>query len=289
MKSPSVPWCKACGGNLIAGSCAFCDAEITVQPEMSPSERVFRCVERNPGLGMYDIAEILGGASEQALVNTTGMLSRLCRIGALRNEGGRNERVFYAADESKLPRRKMPLAEPKPQRRRKLSAEQKKRMRDETNARRQAWRAVGLCTMCGAERDVQGRVRCRKCIDRSRDATWLYRTSERGRVKDREWRRASYRRNAENERVRSREAYHYYKQEGVCTRCCSAVAADDSLMCEECTRVARAASRLVMSRLRARRLDAGLCCRCGKNPFVPGGSSCQTCRGKVMNWKRRAA
>ena len=178
----------------------------------------------------------------------------------------------------------------------------KKRPADRARHHRRSAERVarGLCPRCGKQPPAPELSVCRACAERcntaSRDRDARLRAAgvpRRDRVKARSSERARYRRQA----AERREA-------GLCANCGKHPVAPDRSLCEpcgeqrrdaECERYARARAegkpyggrnaetrrRLGRERSRKRlhaRLDAGLCTRCGRQPQVGGGTTCEPCR-----------
>jgi hypothetical protein len=266
--------CKACGRDMSGAECSFCDVEVAAPVPLPPGPRAFRCVQRHEGLGMYEIAEILGDTSEQALVNLSALLYRMCRLGALRYEGHRNERTYYAADETKVPKRH--ASQPKvPAKPKKVANETAKA---KAKARRERLLAEGLCIWCGKTRDLEGRNRCESCIVKGRESRWLYVTSPRGKKRVARNLRRKYKRKAKQRCEDKREVYAFYKAQGLCVSCHSADATRGA-NCEPCAQKRREVSKQRMRRLYKDRAAVGLCVRCGRD--ANGKTTCSECSSKT--------
>lgn len=281
MKYPSSSFCKACGRDLAPGAaCSHCDVAVAVAPvPISQTERVFRCVERHPGLGVGELGELLGQTDELAMDALMSLLYRMVRSGSLRSEGGRMEKTYFAADATKLTKSRDGSGTgavrytPK----RKLSKQRKQQKRIEAKTRYDARKAAGVCVKCGGEKDP-GLIRCRPCHEKERDAKWAYRTSDKGRAVANAQSKRLYWSNPEKHRERSRQDYLAYKSEGICPYCGQRPAMESNLLCVECAPKATLQKRMAARARRERLKLAGLCQRCGKKPSaIEGGYACGDC------------
>ncbi len=277
MKSPAIlNICKACGRDLVNARCAVCDAEVVAPAELRPSERIYQCIKRHPGLEAFEIGELLGDTSAQGMVNLSTSLSRLCRLGALRADSSSGARAYFAADESKLPRR------PKRQdegfkfgRGKRHGPRQKNAPRTADSIRGSRWyekmKAEGRCPGCRAVKDPEwGRnVYCPTCTEEKRERHRWYRERNR-------------KREAKKRRERTMRQKEVWQSTGTC-RWCDEPANPGRTRCTACTKIAAEQDR---ERRQAFR-DQGLCA-CGANAD-PGRKSCASCREKWRNLKRRAA
>ena len=166
--------------------------------------------------------------------------------------------------------------------------------------------AAGLCTRCGREPPEIGRKTCEACAkkrrvaDRQRDA----------RLRDAGLPRRDIDRAREYERERSRRVVEERAARALCTKCGVNSPEDGRRWCEPCmverrederVRYEKAAAsgltyggrdpekkrrnaRAASKKRREDRLAAGICTRCGRNPAVEGGTTCEPC--KV--WRRQA-
>ena len=170
--------------------------------------------------------------------------------------------------------------------------------------------AAGLCTRCGRKPPETGRKTCRACAekrriaDRRRDA----------RLRDAGLPRRDSDRARAYERDRSRRVVEERAARALCTKCGVNPPEDGRRWCEPCTverreddraryeqaaasgliyggrdpegkrRNARAASR----KRREARLAAGICTRCGRNPPVEGGTTCEPCKVSRRQVEREA-
>jgi hypothetical protein len=144
-------------------------------------------------------------------------------------------------------------------------------------AYKRAWRAkhkaAGMCASCGTTRDVEGRVRCRKCLDadrasheRRKDTPAYVEGAVRG-----------LRQKAERRRQRVAQ--------GLCGQCGEGPPAAGRKWCEPCLAEHRAR---ILSRIRQLR-DEGRCIRCGTRD-IGGHSLCPECSDRAtVHWHRRQA
>jgi 5-methylcytosine-specific restriction endonuclease McrA len=130
-------------------------------------------------------------------------------------------------------------------------------------AYKRAWRAkhkaAGLCASCGASRDVEGRIRCRKCLDEDR--------ASHERRKD----TPTYRQGAALDTRRKCERRRQRIAEGLCGWCGGPDVVPGFTGCEPCLARNRKSSFAVIVRWRA----AGLCVHCGRE--ANGQSLCPPC------------
>ena len=175
----------------------------------------------------------------------------------------------------------------------------KARGRDRFHRRMAERLAAGLCTRCGREPPETGRKICQACAekrriaDRHRDA----------RLRDAGLPRRDSDRAREFERERSRRVVEERAARALCTKCGVNPPEDGRRWCEPClttrreddrVRYQRAAAsgltyggrdpekkrrnaRAASKRRREDRLAAGLCTRCGRNPAVEAGTTCEPC------------
>ena len=163
----------------------------------------------------------------------------------------------------------------------------------------QARVAAGRCTRCGRFPPVEGGRTCEPCRlkRRTADARRAERRRAAGirRVRDPKARQAEY--------ARAKERAAERKAAGKCVKCGSCDAEPGLTLCPACARRRRAAERAryrkailaglkyggkdvsarrAQGRRRSRRRrqfrqDASLCIRCGRQPPVDGGASCEEC------------
>ena len=160
--------------------------------------------------------------------------------------------------------------------------------------------AAGLCPRCGCRPPASGRTVCGPCGDRRNAAS---------RARDARLRAAGMPRRdpvkaREYERERARRQTAARPAAGLCTRCGQVPAAPERAVCEPCGARRREAERLRYARAMAAgrlyagrdpiakrrsaraasgkrqkaRLDAGQCARCGRQPPVEDGTTCEPCR-----------
>ena len=160
--------------------------------------------------------------------------------------------------------------------------------------------AQGMCPKCGKRPPEPGRSQCGPCLEKDAAA---------GRARDARLRDAGVpRRDRETARKSDRARYHRQAAErreaGLCLSCGKRPVLPERSQCEPCNaqrredereRYARAKAqgklyggrnpetrrRLGRKRSRKRlhaRLEAGLCTRCGREPPVEGGTTCEPCR-----------
>jgi 5-methylcytosine-specific restriction endonuclease McrA len=125
------------------------------------------------------------------------------------------------------------------------------------------WKAAGLCTSCGAARDVEGRVRCRKCLDFDRAS------HKRHCLDPQNVERSARDSRGKCERRQRRIA------EGLCGTCGERPAAPRRKHCEPCLAIDRAKTMVRVERFRAQ----GLCVHCGAPPVTV--SLCGPCLEKA--------
>lgn len=239
MKAPAFnPPCRACGRDLVSGTCSWCDKPVVEPKPITPSERVFRAVELNPGASSREVCAYLGvpdcaetDVEARRLRDVViSHLSRLVKRGALRAEGKRYEWMYYAADASRLPgpwnRNDAPKAdEPKSTRRRAKAVrgqqtEKAIRKREYMAARRAALVAEGRCIGCRAKlMEGETSTRCPECRQGVREAQERYRQTEAGKRNNRDWKRNDYHANIEDARQERRANYERKKLAGECQSC----------------------------------------------------------------------
>ena len=128
-------------------------------------------------------------------------------------------------------------------RRKRRTADQRRRNTIWSRKRRERLRGEGLCDRCGKVPPTDGSYQCVPCREKSRAAA---RASMRSRLSRRR-----------------------------CYECLKPLSEDDGVRCPRC--VVRHRERMVRTRDRAR--EAGLCISCSRRPVdEPGFSSCSTCR-----------
>jgi len=255
--------CRACGRDMVGAECSFCDVATPEPEQPSPSERVFRCVERHSGLVVGDICELLGIFDDTGIDATSKMLSRLVRRGALRCEGGRADRTYFAVDADMLPR-KVKVKEPTQRKRRKdrgrVASPKELRKWAETYA---TLKAEGKCPRCRAFKLPEWRgIYCPTC-------------SEAEKVRHQEYRKRHPDREATRQREKAIRVAAESRATGKC-RWCNEQAIPGRLRCLACNRLAAEQDR---ERRQAWR-DAGLC-GCGQ-PTEPGRRGCVKCRAKWL-------
>lgn len=286
MRSPAFsPPCKACGRDLVNARCSFCDAEVAEPETIAPSRRVYRAIELNPGRTAQEICQYLGvpdGAENDVEVrrlrdNVASLISRMAKLGAIRYEGKRCERIYYVVDASKLPRSYQDRVD--------TSAAKRKRSR----ARRRYHRLLdqGLCVCCGGSREGGGKALCPTCLGK-KSARARARVSnkslcsecgcsmlpewkpfrmcpqcrERNRENRRTWRAnpdVKDRLNAK-QRVYDRIKKERLRAAGLCDVCEQPC---EKSRCAECYRLGYAAYREHILARRRERVEAGLCAECG--------------------------
>lgn len=109
--------CPWCGGDdattTLDGqpACDGCARPVVSDGLLCPNMRVFRLIEREPGLISQDIGDALdlpeAGLSEEAEKERnllSARLTRMLKAGAIRVDGVGSGRRYYAEDVSKLPR-----------------------------------------------------------------------------------------------------------------------------------------------------------------------------------------
>ena len=173
------------------------------------------------------------------------------------------------------------------------------RDRDRHRRRVQTRIAAGRCTRCGHRRPVEGGRTCERCRRKRRLAERARAERRRAagikRVRDPESRAAEY--------ARARQRAVERKAAGRCVNCGNRDAEPGLTLCLACARRRRAAERAryhraksaglkyggksamtkrSKARIRSRqrrqaRLDAQMCVRCGRQPPVDGGASCEAC------------
>lgn len=292
MKAPSLrPPCRACGRDLINGLCSFCDVENeTPPPPPSPSHRVFRAVELNPGATPGEICELLGASEGSPYGTVVQMLCRLAKLGALRAEGTRTHRVYYPADASKLPRPWARTGEPKTTTK---TAKAKRALKRYHMLRKQ-----GRCVCCGKERKPDDKSLCLACrevkkarrrveakpdgacsscgcsmLPEWRAAKQCPECREKHRERRRIWRQRPevvQRLNAA-QRVRDVARNKWLKENCLCHDCERPA---DGFRCEDCGRIAYIQN---AERIRERRLKhivEGRCIDC-TSPSVDGKRGCE--------------
>ena len=169
--------------------------------------------------------------------------------------------------------------------------------------------AQGLCPKCGKQPPAPELSVCAPCAEKSRVA---------GRARNARLRAAGKpRRDREKARIANRRRYRQQSAErraqGLCPECGKRPPAPDASACAPCGDRRQAAERArhakasaagkpyggrdpekrrklgrEKSRRRARkRLEAGLCARCGKHPPVDGGRTCEVCLENRQAAERR--
>ena len=124
----------------------------------------------------------------------------------------------------------------------------------------------GLCILCGEPLDRKG-VHCKKCREKINEET--------------------------------KKTREFYKQNGICPRCCKNEILGDENMCPECK--VKAYETVMKNRDKDRynkthrewskkeyqkRIEAGICTRCGKRDADKGYRTCGICRAKDTNTRR---
>ncbi len=169
-----------------------------------------------------------------------------------------------------------------------------RRDRDAAKRRREARRAVGLCTVCGQHSAVRGRTACEACL-----ADWLaqYNRKTLARVAQglcircgketpeagftacepcwnahRASNLASWRRRAGERRAMQ-----------LCIRCGEDLADGQQEVCEACRETRRRSARRRADRLKA----LGVCVRCGRRPAERGTRDCGPCRDRQRAYDYR--
>jgi hypothetical protein len=287
VKAQQWPFCRICTRDLVDGQCVKCDAAVTTPRMVGAAEKAFRIVERHPGIEMHDVAEMLGDTSDQATMNLSALLYRLVRRGALRGEGGRMERSYFAADESKLPaERGVKVVE----RRRKKKAKAEGRKRNKTwdwKALRDKRRSSGLCYDCGSSlRDLEDwdRARCPECCERNAEKMRRYRATREGAKRARASSARCYERNADKYRAKDREVYLAKKLAGICIFCTEK--AGEAGYCDSHYERRLESSRSYQRRLKQKALKKGLCTKCGQVKPDRGYQRCKKCRDLVAKMNR---
>lgn len=191
------------------------------------------------------------------------------------------DRVYFAVDAGKLPRK----AAPKPVRksRRKSAARPRPARPYDHRALRDRRRAEGKCYDCGAslaELEDWDRTRCPECVEEGNAKMQKYRATENGYAKSRAWSRKYHQENAAAILERTRAKYLEHKLGGLCAWCAEP-AIGDGMLCESHLAKHREASREHERKKREMAHAKGLCIRCFKNPQPAGYRTCDGCREKV--------
>jgi len=289
VKAQEWPYCRICTRDLVGGSCVKCDSAVAPVRVLGMPERVFRIVDRHPGLEMHDIAEMLGDTSERATVNLSTLLYRLVRRGAIRGEGGRMDRTYFAEDESKLPKEQgVKVVERKRRRKKaKSGSEVKNKKPWDWRALRDERRSAGLCYDCGSslsELENWNRSRCPECCERNAEKMRRYRATKHGSIRARMSSARCYERNAEKYRAKDREVYLAKKLAGICVFC--KAKAGESGYCDSHYARRLESSRSYQRRLKQKALKNGLCTKCGQVKPERGYRRCKKCRDLVARVKK---
>ena len=181
--------------------------------------------------------------------------------------------------------------------------------RERFHRRTAARTAQGLCPKCGKRPPAPDHQFCEPCGDKRNRAS----RARDARLRAAGMPRRDLERAREYERERARRETEARRATGLCTKCGQAPAVEGRASCEPCLEKRRAgdrtsyaagkaaglkygganaeakrrSGRLKSKRRQKARREAGLCIRCGKQPPVDGGTTCEPCRDKRQAAERQ--